>query len=78
MYDSDKEIEAGTSGEDMAEDIHARENVACISDDLGDPFSLMLIDKPCAVVSESFTNAWRNSFEPEDVVIRGFWYERAR
>jgi hypothetical protein len=31
MYDNDEEIEAGTRGEDMAEDVQARENVACIS-----------------------------------------------
>jgi hypothetical protein len=72
MYDSDEEIEAGTGGEDMAEHVQPGENVACISDDLDDPFWLMLVDKPYTVVSESFTDAWRISFEPGDVVIRGF------
>jgi hypothetical protein len=72
MYDSDEEIEGGTSREDMAEDVQAGDNVACILDNLDDPFWLMLVDKPCTIVLESFTNGWINSFEPGDVVIRGF------
>ena len=38
MHDSDKEIEAGTWRQAMAEDVQAGENVACISDDIDDPF----------------------------------------
>jgi hypothetical protein len=78
MYDSDKEIEVGTGKEDMAEDVQAGENMACISDDLDDPFWLMLVDKPCIVVVESFTDGWGNSFHSGDVIIRGFWYERLK
>jgi hypothetical protein len=78
MYDSDEEIEAGTGGQAMAEDVQARENVACISDNLDNPFWLMLVDKPCIVVVESITTGWGNSFHARDVVIRGFWYERLK
>jgi hypothetical protein len=38
MYDSDEEIEAGTGREDMAKDVQAGENVACISNDIDDHF----------------------------------------
>jgi hypothetical protein len=62
----------------MAEDVQARENVACISDNLDNPFWLMLVDKPCIVVVESITTGWGNSFHARDVVIRGFWYERLK
>lgn len=72
MYDNDEEIEAGMGGEDMVEHIQPGVNVACILNDIDNPFWLMVEDKPCSIVSESFTDAWRNSFEPRDVVIRGF------
>jgi hypothetical protein len=38
MHDSDKEIEAGMRGQAMAKDVQDRENVACISNDIDDPF----------------------------------------
>ena len=78
MHDSEEDIEARTEGQAMAEDVQAIENVACISDDIDDPFWLMLVDKPSTVVIESFTDGWGNSFHVGDVVIRGFWYERLR
>lgn len=78
MHDTDEDIEAGRGGEAMAEDVQAAENVACISDDIEDPFWLMLVDKPCTVVVDAFTDGWGNSFHAGDFVIRGFWYERLR
>ena len=72
MYDKNKEIKVGIRGQAMVQDVQPRENVTCILVDLDDPFWLMLVDKPCTVVVESFTDAWRNSFHAGDIVIRRF------
>ena len=78
MHDSNEGIKAGTGGQAMAEDVQAGENVACISNNIEDPFWLMLVNKPYTVVVESFTDGWGNLFHVGDVVIRGFRYERMR
>ena len=52
--------------------------MACILDNLDNPFKLILVNKPCTAVVEIFRDGWRNSFYAGDVVIRSFWNERLK
>jgi hypothetical protein len=76
MHDIEEDIHTGIVGAVIVEDILVSDNVACINKDLDDPFWLMLADKSCHVIVQSFTDVWRNTFEAGDVCIRGYWYER--
>ncbi len=72
----DKEIELGTNGEQIVNDVHVGKNIAVPLDDLDDPIWVMLVIKCVHVTEEKFTNGWNNIYEVGDVIICRYWYER--
>lgn len=53
MYDSDEEIEVGTGGEWIVENLVLGDNVAIPSDTI-DPFWILLVDKGPPLLNQTF------------------------
>jgi hypothetical protein len=64
--------------EDEAAKVEVGFNVAVMSDVLekGDPFFLILCDKALFLNSETFTDDCGNEWPEEEMLMRGFYYER--
>jgi hypothetical protein len=66
MYDSNKEIEAGTDGEWIVDNLCPSDNVAIPT--TNEPFWLMLIEKGPHVVAKSFKDDANESTEGDMVI----------
>jgi hypothetical protein len=56
----DEEIEFGTRGKWIANNVQVRENIAIPLDDFNDPFWIMLVTKCVHVLQESLLDGWNN------------------
>ncbi len=71
MYDPNEEIEVGTEGEWIANNLHLGDNVT-IPTTIYEPFWLMLVEKGSHVVDNSFTNFDQSDWTHGDMVVRGY------
>jgi hypothetical protein len=74
MYNSDEEIEVGTGGEWIVENLVPCDNVVVLSDTTN-PFWILLMDKGPHFVELDFQDGWGNRWQQGDHVIRGYWYD---
>jgi hypothetical protein len=75
MYDSDEEIEVGTRGEWIVNNLHLGDNIVVLTP-IDEPFWLMLVDKGAHIVLKSFEDGDKNEWIARDVVVKGYWYEK--
>jgi len=75
MYDPNEEIEVGTGGEWITDNLHPGDNVAILTT-TNEPFWLMLVEKGVHVVDKYFTYFDGNECTQGDMVVKGYWYER--
>jgi hypothetical protein len=79
LYDLDEEVEAGSGGEWISEDVSIGNNIAIRADSTDDEsFWIMLVDKGLHVVQTEFTDPSGSLYVHGDQVLRGYWYERLR
>jgi len=72
----DEDIEFGTRGKWITDDLQVWKNVSIPLDDSDDPFWIMLVTKCVHVFQESLLDGWNNQYQTWDVIICGYWYER--
>jgi hypothetical protein len=77
MYDSKENIENGSGGEWIAENLCPCDNVV-VPTATNEPFWLMLLDKSAHVVVTSFKDVDGNEWIKGDIIVRGFWYQQLR
>jgi hypothetical protein len=66
MYDSDEQIEVGTWGEWITNNLHPSNNVV-VPTLIDEPFWLMLVNKGVHTVLESFEDGDKNEWTTRDV-----------
>jgi hypothetical protein len=71
LYDTDKEVEAGTGGEWIADGSCVGDNVAVWAPLDDEPCWLIIVVKAIHVVQEAFIDPDRNTNVPGDVVFSG-------
>jgi hypothetical protein len=72
MLGIEEETKYGSSGEAIANGVVVGDNIVmpCESSN-GEQFWLMLCDKPIHVVTNTFTNIYKNTYHEGDWVIHG-------
>jgi hypothetical protein len=77
MENLDEQVEFGSGGEEMVEDVCVGDNtvVMCHSS-LNESVWVMLIDKPLTMVKEHLIDAWGQEWFQGNYIICGLWYKR--
>jgi len=71
MYNDNEEIEVGSRGEWIVDNLCPSDNIA-IPIDVDEPFWLMLLDKGPYIVQESFIDDDENALIVGDVIVWGY------
>jgi hypothetical protein len=74
------ELEARDDGdmEFEATNVEIGDNVIIIANELenGDPFYILLCNRPLHRCQDTFEDEWENIWYEGDMIIRGVWYQR--
>jgi hypothetical protein len=77
---SNSKFEVGNDGDmkSKATNVEIGDNVAVIANELenGDPFYILLCNRPFHRCQKTFDDKWGNIWYEGDMIIGGVWYER--